>query len=111
MQDYRHTDGRYITGSASVHPAYAFDMSARDLARFALLYLRNGSWEGREIVPAHWMDESTRSYSKADYAPGYGYMWRVGFNNALAPAVSTPPECHLLLMMMTAISRSRSESE
>jgi CubicO group peptidase (beta-lactamase class C family) len=48
MQDYRHTDGRYITGPASVHPAYAFDMSARDLARFALLYLRRGSWEGRE---------------------------------------------------------------
>ena len=39
MQDYVAPDGRYVTGASSVYPAYPIDMSARDLARFALLYL------------------------------------------------------------------------
>ena len=46
MQDYRPADGEYVTGAESIHPAYPFKMSARDLARFALLYLRKGQWAG-----------------------------------------------------------------
>lgn len=47
MEDYRPTDGQYVTGAASVYPAYTFTMSARDLARFALLYLNRGKWRDR----------------------------------------------------------------
>ena len=39
MQDYQPSDGEYFTGADSVYPAYPILMSARDLARFALLYL------------------------------------------------------------------------
>ena len=35
MQDYTPRDGAYVTGADSVYPAYPFEMSARDLARFA----------------------------------------------------------------------------
>ena len=41
----------YLRGPELEHPAYHFHMTARDLARFGLLYLRNGSWRGAEIVP------------------------------------------------------------
>jgi CubicO group peptidase (beta-lactamase class C family) len=51
MQDYRPRDGEYVRGEASIHPAYAMRMSARDLARFALLYLHQGNWAGHEILP------------------------------------------------------------
>ena len=64
MQDYRPTDGVYVTGAASVYPAYPFNMSARDLARFALLYLHNGAWRDRQVVPAEWVAESTKAYSQ-----------------------------------------------
>ena len=30
--------------------------TARDFARFGLLYLRGGVWEGKQIVPAAWVD-------------------------------------------------------
>jgi CubicO group peptidase (beta-lactamase class C family) len=78
MQDYRPSDGEYFTGSASIHRAYPIRMSARDLARFGLLYLRNGVWNGRQVVPAAWVRESTQPYS--DTGPtsppaGYGYLW------------------------------------
>jgi CubicO group peptidase (beta-lactamase class C family) len=96
MQDYQPGDGEYFRGEASDHPAYPIRMSARDLARFALLYLHNGRWNGQQIVPGSWVRESTRSYSEA--APeevrgyGYGYMWWIGFpDNNGAPLVNVPP--------------------
>src|SRR5262249_27653401 len=97
MQDYQSSDGEYFRGAASEHPAYPIRMSARDLARFALLYLHEGSWNGRQIVPRAWVRESTQSYSRAfsELGPGlgYGYLWWIGFpsNMGGAPAVNVPP--------------------
>lgn len=79
MQDYRPSDGQYFTGPNSVYPAYPILMSARDLARFALLYLHDGRWKDRQIVPADWVHESTQPYSVSDFGPGYGYLWWTGF--------------------------------
>jgi CubicO group peptidase (beta-lactamase class C family) len=72
-------DGRYVRGEASIHPAYPFRITARDLARFGLLMLRNGSWEGTQVIPADWVEESTRYHSDAALygSDGYGYMWWV----------------------------------
>jgi CubicO group peptidase (beta-lactamase class C family) len=50
-------------------------MSARDLARFALLFLDRGLWNGQQIVPAQWVHDSTTAYSEADHGFGYGYLW------------------------------------
>lgn len=80
MQDYRESDGYYHHEPAkSVHPGYMFRMSTRDLARFGLLFARGGQWQGRQIIPASWVEESTRAHSTVDmgdnYGTGYGYMW------------------------------------
>ena len=76
MQDYRPQDGVYFPGAASDHRAYPLRMSARDLARFALLYLNKGAWAGKQIVPADWVRESTRPYSvQPSSGFGYGYLW------------------------------------
>ncbi|MGY4236898.1 CubicO group peptidase (beta-lactamase class C family) [Bradyrhizobium sp. USDA 4449] len=91
MQDYRPQDGSYVRGEASIHPAYEIRMSARDLARFALLYLHRGNWAGHQIVPREWVEESTRAYSRAAFGPGYGYLWWTGFlGGAVAPTVTLP---------------------
>lgn len=62
MQDFDPAACRYTGGPNSMHPAYLFYASARDLARFGLLYLNHGNWDGRQIVPASWVADSTRAY-------------------------------------------------
>ena len=96
MHDYQPSDGEYIRGPASDHPAYPIRMSARDLARFALLYLHDGRWKDRQIVPSAWVHESTQSYSQAfpdqELGQGYGYLWWIGFPSYNgAPMVHVPP--------------------
>jgi CubicO group peptidase (beta-lactamase class C family) len=91
MQDYRPSDGVYFTGAASIHPAYPIRMSARDLARFALLYLHDGRWRDQQLVPAQWVHDSTQPYSQSAYGPGYGYLWWTGFlDDGFAPTVKLP---------------------
>jgi CubicO group peptidase (beta-lactamase class C family) len=46
MQDFEVADGEYFGGPESIHPAYPFRMTARDMARFGLLFLRQGRWRG-----------------------------------------------------------------
>ena len=77
MEDFRVEDGTYVRGPDSIHPAYPFRMSARDMARFGLLYLRDGQWRGTPVVPRDWVAESTLSYSDLGQKGGYGYMWYV----------------------------------
>jgi CubicO group peptidase (beta-lactamase class C family) len=90
MQDYRPEDGKYFDGPDSQHRAYPIRMSARDLTRFALLYLNKGSWSGRQLVPADWVRESTRPYSDVpDLGLGYGYLW---WTNPQPPSQGVLPE-------------------
>jgi CubicO group peptidase (beta-lactamase class C family) len=79
MEDFTPSDGQYVRGEESIHPAYPFRVTARDLARFGLLMLQRGHWNGRQVIDAAWVDESTRYHSDATLysSSGYGYMWWV----------------------------------
>ena len=77
MQDFRPRDGHYVSSADSRFPAYLFDLSARDFARFGLLFLRGGRWNGTQVVPEGWVKASTHPYSDAP-SGGYGYLWWTG---------------------------------
>lgn len=47
--------------------------SLRDMAKFGLLILRNGRWEGRQLVSAKFVKASTSTSQKLNEA--YGYLW------------------------------------
>jgi CubicO group peptidase (beta-lactamase class C family) len=63
--------------------------SARDAAKFGLLYLNDGVYEGKQIIPADWVHDSLQRYSEdinltggfpANWGLsisdiGYGYQW------------------------------------
>lgn len=59
MEDFQPGDVFYFGGPLSIHSAYHFEITARDMARFGLLYLRRGLWNGTQIVPEAWVEKST----------------------------------------------------
>jgi CubicO group peptidase (beta-lactamase class C family) len=59
---------------------------AIDYARFARLYLHKGDWNGRQILPEHWVVESTTVAPGAKWS-NYKYLWwipRSGHNRYMA---------------------------
>ncbi len=54
-------------------------LSPLELARFGYLYLRHGVWEGKQLVPAEWIEESTKKQVNWDFFTEdnieYGYNW------------------------------------
>lgn len=73
-------DGTYM-GSGGLH------LTARGAAKFGLLYLNDGVYEGNQLVPAEWVRDSLQSYSEhVDMHrtgpfyqdAGYGYQWWLG---------------------------------
>lgn len=76
MDDFSARDGHYAIEKFSKHPAYPFNLSARDTARFGQLFLNGGRWGDKQILPALWVEESTKAYSWTRRGrQGYGYMW------------------------------------
>ena len=57
------------------------------MARFGLLFLQNGAWDGKQIISKEWIRESTTSYSDAGMSGGYGYMWWVAVDGKLLPGL------------------------
>lgn len=79
MEDFRLMDGyHHLEPENSNHPAYPFKLSARDMARFGLLYLNHGKWNERQIITEQWIKESSTSYSETGNRGGYGYLWWIG---------------------------------
>jgi Beta-lactamase len=78
MQDFSPAHGYYhYEREKSMHPAYPFRMSARDMARFGLLYLYQGRWGAQRLLSEAYVRESTSRISDGTWTGGYGYMWWV----------------------------------
>lgn len=53
--------------------------TARDFARFGLLYMRDGIWDGRRILPEGWVDYArTPTKTPPEEPLGYGAHWWLG---------------------------------
>lgn len=75
MQDFGiGNSGYWYNPAQSRHPSWIVRMSTRDMARFGLLFLREGQWKGEQIIPKEWIRESTRVQVKVGEI-GFGYMW------------------------------------
>lgn len=57
----------------------------RDMAKLGRLFLDDGKWQGKQLIPAAWIKEATRSHIKTGGAGSsdYGYGWRVPTNGGL----------------------------
>ena len=82
MQD----DAFYLTDKQEVEMSLGgLNVTLRDMAKFGQLYLNKGNWNGKQVVPAEWVSNSTVPLGKhvqpnagdqfTSDAWGYGYQW------------------------------------
>ena len=72
------TDVEWETNPQGYNLGYSgLDMLPQDMAKFGYLYLHQGQWGDQQIVPAEWVEASTRKYIGGTLQPGYGYQWWV----------------------------------
>lgn len=55
-----------------------FNARPADYARFGLMMLHDGRWNGRQIVPETWVREATAASTAHDPVDFYQYLWWVG---------------------------------
>jgi len=59
----------YYTGG------FGLRLTPRDMAKFGYLYLMDGIYNNRQIVPQQWVKESFSIHSYPEKVFGYGYLW------------------------------------
>jgi hypothetical protein len=73
---YRDQNGIYRGGEGLM-------LTPRDMAKFGYLYLNRGVWDGRQRIPAAWVDTSTMDHistgRQAFAGDQYGYQWWLGW--------------------------------
>jgi CubicO group peptidase (beta-lactamase class C family) len=80
-------DGREIESvSGGGHWGGGVWASTRDHARFGLLFLRNGEWNGRRLLSREWIKLAT---TPTPIKPVYGYMWWLNTSREQYPAASS----------------------
>jgi CubicO group peptidase (beta-lactamase class C family) len=57
--------------------AGGFGLTPRDVAKLGYLYLRDGEWDGQQIVSSEWVKKATQTHVDVpvDEHFGYGYHW------------------------------------
>lgn len=65
--------------------------TARDYARFGLLYYNNGKWNGEQLFPENWVNETTRPFA-ADKLHRYGFQFWLNGPDEKDTAVSRYPD-------------------
>ncbi|MEZ0385832.1 MAG: serine hydrolase domain-containing protein, partial [Verrucomicrobium sp.] len=80
--------GGLLVNCGSGNRGQSVQISARELARFGLLYLNQGKWNGRQLISKKWCEEATQIQVPAtlpwghpdsgiDGRGSYGYNWWV----------------------------------
>jgi CubicO group peptidase (beta-lactamase class C family) len=110
-QDWNIAPGGVTNGVVGLY------LTPRDLAKYGYLYLNKGNWNGQQVVPIHWVEESTReqAYIGPDnYVGGldrrFGYMWSIfpdlkyyGYLGMAGQELFVVPEQNLVVVFTGAL--------
>ena len=72
----RSADPRFDEAGTWIASSYVW-ATARDMARFGYLYLRDGVWEGRRLLPEGWVAHGSLARSQDEQGRRYGAHWWV----------------------------------
>ena len=100
------------------HTGGGLYLTPRDMAKFGQLYLQKGQWQGKQIIPAEWVEESFRMHvpfsGNRGTTVGYGYLWWILKDNVYAAMgfraqyIFVIPD-HNMVIVITGDTRSGSD--
>lgn len=72
-----HHESGWVADPQGINTAgWGLFITPSDMAKIGQLYLNRGVWNGRQLVSAAWIDESTEEHSRWDELKlSYGYLW------------------------------------
>ena len=87
-------DGKMVQSvSGGGHFGGGMFINAYDMARFGLLTLRKGNWNGKQIIPESWIQKST---TPTPANTGYGFMnYFLNTNQKMYPSAPATAFAHL----------------
>ncbi|HEV7347741.1 serine hydrolase [Telluribacter sp.] len=56
-------------------------LNSRDMAKFGLLFLNKGQWNGKQVISPHWIKQSLSKHSVIQ-GVDYGYFWWIKYLDA-----------------------------
>jgi CubicO group peptidase (beta-lactamase class C family) len=65
---------RFDPDKSSAETFIQISLRPRDMAKFGLLFSQGGRWNGRQILPAKWVEASLARHSTVNETD-YGYLW------------------------------------
>lgn len=74
-------DWRFQPDSSSAETYCQLSLRPRDMAKFGLLYLNKGMWQGKQLISEDWIAASLTKHSVVQNV-NYGYLWWLKYLNA-----------------------------
>jgi len=50
-------------------------LRTRDIAKFGMVFMREGKWNGKQVISKEWVRESTTKHATTVRNSDYGYLW------------------------------------
>ena len=76
-----------VNDQGEIYGGWGLKIRTEDIAKFGQLYLQKGKWNGKQLVPAAWVEQATSkqvsngSDPSRDWDQGYGFQfWRCRHN-------------------------------
>ena len=68
-----------VDGKGIAYGGSSMRLTPRDMAKFGYLYLNHGTWDGKQVIPADWVEISQQPHIHRKYIEDYyyGYHWWV----------------------------------
>ncbi len=110
------------------HAASGLRLRPRDMARVGRLMLQRGRWDGRQLIPAAWVEAAIQPQTRVDPDPRcgvqYGYFWWLQAGCQFAPAqpwvaaignggqrIALVPELDLVIVMTAGLYNQRAQRQ
>jgi CubicO group peptidase (beta-lactamase class C family) len=74
---------------------WGISTTMENFARFGYLFLKNGNWDGQQLISETWISKSTSRFRAQ--SPYYGYLWWLNDQAFFDSDIQLPDDCYMAI--------------